>query len=203
MISVFLADVNKIKTLPNALFEEKMPKRFKKSKRFKNENDRLLCLGAGYLLWDILHINEGEIFYGEHEKPYTKDTQFSLSHSEKYSALAYHKDKSTEIGMDIEKVCEIAENVQKRVFSPAEIKWAKENEHGFVVLWTIKESVMKANGKGLSLGALSIDALSLINEKAIQIEGKSYYAKYKIYGDYVISVCAEKSFDEIEIVEID
>ena len=91
-----------------------MPKRFAKANAYKQEKDRLLCLGGTILMADIVGItNESDICFNSSGKPFANGfPEFNISHSGDVCVLAVGDGP---VGIDIEKAdCEnltIAENV--------------------------------------------------------------------------------------------
>lgn len=89
----------------------------------------------------------------------TDDYYFSISHSNNYVAVAIAR--SREVGIDIELIkydlitLQGNLNIAKRFFAPLEYKDLvgipidKQNSH-FCMLWTLKESYIKALGAGLT-----------------------------------------------------
>lgn len=76
---------------------------------------------------------------------------FNLSHAGDYAVCAV---SNVPVGIDIEGRHQINEKVMKKCFSEKEKNWVNENEEKkqerFFRLWTAKEAVSKATGKGLS-----------------------------------------------------
>ena len=132
--------------------------RIKKASRFKNEADFNRSICSEMLLNEtVKDIFPGiktplELFYDEKGKPHYngKDgftLHFSLSHSGDYAACII---SDVPCGVDIECIREKdITSLAKRVFSPAESKKITARE--FYETWTVKESVLKALGTGLSL----------------------------------------------------
>jgi 4'-phosphopantetheinyl transferase len=97
--------------------------------------------------------------YTEHNKVFLADTtsaiQFNLSHSADKAVIAINK--HFPIGIDIEKIqAKSFLAIAKRFFSPeeyAELSQLPDNEasSAFFCLWSRKEAVVKAVGKGLSI----------------------------------------------------
>ena len=66
-----------------------LPERMEKAGRFRFERDRLLCVGAGFLLLEALGLrDESALRYGENGKPYLPGgPAFNLSHSGNSSSI--------------------------------------------------------------------------------------------------------------------
>jgi len=171
-----------------------LPARYERALKYAHEDDRKRCLAAGLLL--IRHLNiqdEGKILYGQFGKPYLADgPEFNLAHSGDWVVLAV---SDVPVGIDIERIGN--RNVKKlaRSFPEAEFGWLQEGENPserFYTLWTMKESVMKATGRGLNLDPRSFSVMPALEGENIKIEGKAFYPESFTFDDYVLSVCREE-----------
>ena len=177
--------------------------------RCKNKADRLRTLLAGVLLSFGLE-NEG-LCYDEVEfsvmqggKPYIvshPEVYFSLSHSGKYAVCAIADEN---IGVDIENKgrkllldCnqEKLVSVVKKIFSEEEYKvynkCSKEEQiEFFLKLWTRKEAVSKAVGKGLAMDFSKI------------CEPDEKFLSFWLDEEYYISVYSENGKLQKEDVNI-
>ncbi len=140
-----------------------------KQRRLRLERDRHTCLVTRALVRTSLSRYadvrpEAWIFdHNEHGRPYLaagqceRDLRFNLSHSRGLVACAVALDR--DVGVDVEYIkregatLEIAE----RYFSPAELRSlralpAPARRDRFFQYWTLKESYIKARGRGLALG---------------------------------------------------
>ncbi len=179
------ADEEKVKTV--------LPKRYERAGRFADGEDRLRCLAGGILL--IRHLgleNEDKLLYGEFGKPYLAEgPQFNLAHSGDWAVLAI-SDKP--VGIDIEHIG--SRNVRKlaRSFPAEEFDWMQSEDalERFYMLWTMKESVMKASGRGLNLDPRSFSVLPAIEGNNLEIDGAAWYPESFVFDDYVIAVCSSQ-----------
>lgn len=92
-----------------------------------------------------------EILRDEMGKPYLKDCHlhFNVSHSGEYLAIAVSK---SPVGIDIQKRKDIKEGMYRKVVQPQEaVLIEQDKENDFLRLWTLKESFVKAEGKGLRI----------------------------------------------------
>ena len=103
-----------------------MPERAEKAGRFHLEGDRLLCLGAGYLMMHALGIrSESEIRLGGYGKPYAPGyPPFSISHSGDWCILA--SGAGRDIGVDIEALRQSHLDLAPAVYTPRELAWMAE-----------------------------------------------------------------------------
>ncbi len=91
--------------------------------------------------------------YNEYDRPYLNSfTDFNISHSESYVICAIGKD--LRLGVDIEKIQKMDFTDFKNVMTIEqwqEIKQDRSPNRAFFNYWTIKESVIKADSRGLSI----------------------------------------------------
>lgn len=103
-----------------------------------------------------------------HGRPECSGTQrgwFNVSHAAGGIAIALVEQPEpagVRVGVDVEPVGAGAhEDVARLLFGPAELDWLAALEptqraHGFLALWTLREAVAKADGRGLSLDVSNI-----------------------------------------------
>ena len=134
---------------------KKMPaSRREKIDKYRFEKDKRLSLGAGILIQIGLTragADEISIRYGEHGKPYLADNEdifFNVSHSGTFSVCAVSCQPT---GTDVEVIRKFDERLKSYVFNHP-----PQTDADCTRLWTIKESVMKYLGTGVSLGAKNI-----------------------------------------------
>lgn len=95
----------------------------------------------------------------QYGKPYLKGfpkIEFNISHCKNMVACVISQNGA--VGIDVEKKRDYHENITKRVFTEEEAKWFQEKEiidkdkkEAFFQIWTLKESYIKAKGKGLAM----------------------------------------------------
>lgn len=159
--------------MPEEALRSLFPERFARAMRFRQRSDRLRCLGAGYLLHQVLGIPEAVLCTNAYGKPYVPDRpgDFSLSHGGDLIVLAV-ADRA--VGVDVEPLGRRHGDIAKRVFKPEEIEWMNagdDPDRRFFELWTLKEAVMKAEGKGLSLSPETFSVLPALSNAPIRSEG--------------------------------
>lgn len=176
----------------------------KKIKRFVKYEDSLRALIAEVLIRKIimlkLKISNDEIFFKstEYGKPYLEGYDkfhFNISHSGNWVVCAV-SDKP--VGIDVEKIKDLNIKIADRFFSKEEVEdlyKRKESERlkYFFDLWTLKESYIKADGRGLNI---PLDSFSFkIKNDEINIDTQNnlkncFFKRYKIDGYYRLSVCS-------------
>ncbi|KAB2393412.1 4'-phosphopantetheinyl transferase superfamily protein [Bacillus cereus] len=123
---------------------------------------------------------------------------FNISHSEDWIVCVVD---GKAVGIDIEKVGSIEYENIIQFFSDEEQKVLNskeptEKEEYFYDLWTLKESYVKAIGKGLSI---PLDSFGIIKTgKNIKVETnnmnfKCFFRQYELDANYKLSVCAESN----------
>lgn len=175
---------------------------------FKRNEDRLLKLTSLLLLKEALLNNNQfqyqlqDLKYTPAGKPYFDDApfDFSISHSEGYAIVAFST--NCLIGIDIEKVIAL-DLIDFNNFFSSEI-WEDINAStdvkvSFYNYWTLVESAVKADGRGLSL--VSNDQIKIINRQAF-IDGIRWYSDhYLIDPSYSCCLTSQKQ-QKVKLYEI-
>ena len=164
--------------------------RIEKANKYRQENDKLLSLGAGFLISKFAGKNE--LISNNNGKLYIKDgCYFNVSHSGKYAVIAVSED--SEIGVDIQKIDE--NNLKPIHYVTNESLPLNE----MFCLWSNKESLIKCLGNNMSIikdvPGLPLKGLrTYLNEK--------FYTDSTVFEGYSISVTlkGEEPF-EIELKE--
>ena len=166
--------------------------RREKMESYKDENDKLLSLGAAYFIHKYL---KDEIYYNEYNKPYSKNGFFNISHSSNYVVFIMC---DYECGIDIEKRDKLNFKLVDYSFNN-EIKSKIDSIDSFNKYWTLKEALAKSTGYGLS-----IDEIKNIpsEEGLIYYKNKYYITKsIDLYG-YKIGISIETKEDyTLELIE--
>ncbi len=178
----------------------------KKILRFKRYEDALRGLTSNILLRFIIATSLNKkndsiyIYNNEYGKPYIREVDnfnFNLSHSGDWVVCAVN---NVTIGIDIEKIHDVDLNLSARFFSEEEHSYLVSLENtkrreAFFDFWTLKESYIKADGRGLSIP---------LNSFSFKIEGDyisftttnelkdCYFKQYYIDKEYKMSVCSLK-----------
>ena len=134
------------------------PQRQERAQRLQPAARRESLL-AGLLLRGALGVTrDDQLRAGPWGKPFlTGDgPQFNLAHSGAWVVLAVG-DRA--LGVDVEHPRPLSPALIRRQFSPAEQAWAGTDPEKLLALWTARESVMKATGRGITLAAEALDLL--------------------------------------------
>lgn len=159
----------------------------------KQEKDRYLSLISGELL-DLglkeYGLNEIDMDYnisshGKAQFLNYPDIKFNISHSGDFAVCVF---SDSEIGVDIEKIdrSRDIERFMKRYYSENEYKFvinSKDAYAAFFMIWTRKESYLKAKGTGITVRLKDIEVL------ADKKDG--FYFNSFIYEDMYITVCSK------------
>lgn len=164
--------------------------------RFITSRAALRILSGKYLNINSLDIEFG---IGPNKKPFLRNNttgrqlHYNTTHSENYILLAF---ANTELGIDIEKTDESFDywEIINTNFSKEEIFFIKKAENPkttFYLLWTRKEALAKATGKGLpdDLSLLpSLDGTHTLNNEKGGFSGPWIISSFKIGNDFIGSV---------------
>ncbi len=207
-----LADERLYRSLYAAASEE----RRQKTDRYRFLKDRMLSLGTEGLLFYALG-KAGRDYravscrYGEHQKPYLSDADgffFNFSHAGEYAMLAV---SDAEVGCDVEKIRPVDPGLFARVLTTDEhaaLTAAPKAERDalFFRYWVLKESCMKALGKGLLLDprSFSLTLAPAIRASGAGVSGPLAFAD-GAFSDYRYAVCrfGEDIRIQTEIVPIE
>jgi 4'-phosphopantetheinyl transferase len=155
-----------------------------RAERFVFERDRHRYVTARGRMREILARLLGarptdlRFAYSSHGKPsLPTEVHFNLSHSDALAALGVSR--THELGVDVEHVRPLKEDIAERFFSRAEVAALRAMpEHAqldaFYRCWTRKEAVVKAIGEGLSRPLDSFDVtLDADAARLSRMEGES------------------------------
>lgn len=172
------------------------------SKKVFNK-DKITCLLSEIILKKVLKkhysidIADYTLIKNDYGKPYILEIDnlhFNISHSGHWIMCVI---SSKPVGVDIEKIIDVDYSIIGRYFSLEEINHfnklkEEEKKSYFFDLWTLKESYIKAIGKGLSV---PLDSFSIIKTSNIVVlkpnENTLYlFKQYDIDPEYKMSVCS-------------
>ena len=148
---------------------------------------------------DLLRVALGlealpELMTNEYGKPFLLGgPQFSLSHTRGAVAAAIG---TGPVGVDVERIRPIREDLPRRVLSPAELSWFRERggrPEDFFTLWTLKESYYKYLGTGLR---------GYPNGTAFYLEGETWRLRgadltFCVHkkGELLLALCGEEQLE--------
>ena len=161
-MKVYAADVSGLADAERfqQLYRQVSAARRAKVDRIRLEKDKCLSLGAGALLEAALAaegVSDFTMTCGHNGKPrlaHTQNIHFSLSHSGTKVMCAV---SDSDIGCDVERVAEIDMQIARRFFCAGEYESLmqcgddEKRKILFFRYWTLKESFLKATGRGFQL----------------------------------------------------
>ena len=209
MISTYYMDVTQLEE--EKLYEEKFrslsPYRRQKIQILKHHKDKCRSLGAGIVLDYALQqygLRERHMDYaiGQWGKPFFKEypqLHFSLSHSGDYAICSIGK---TPVGNDIEGIKSGHLKVADRFYTPKEREWMYEAVTGPEIekrmfrIWTVKESFLKATGRGMSFSLLDFSVLfgeqGVVTVEQTLEEASFHGREYRQIPGYCVCVCCHQ-----------
>lgn len=180
--------------------------------KYKKDRDKKLLVKVllRKKLADYLNIDHKDVVVDrdDHCRPFLKNKgekvrDFNLSYSGEWIILAI-SDKNR-VGVDVEKYKNIDfEEVIKDHFAPEEIDYINKNRkvslYRFYQLWTLKEALLKAVGKGLATeGPLSRVCFEISGDNIKLRSGNNGDWQFKLLdleGYYQLSVCFNSKEDD-------
>lgn len=205
MINVHAVNVNH--RLGESTFEHLMlyikPERQARIRTFHRLEDAQRILIADILLRIVicseLGIKNKDIVFDKNEygKPFLENNHsfyFNISHAGDWVVCATH---SSPVGIDIEQIQPISFDIAKRFFSEKEYIDLMNIDDSqrlsyFYELWTLKESYVKAAGKGLFIPLSSFSIRLNNNYIGIETENKfsdCFFKQYSIDSNHKLAVC--------------
>lgn len=152
----------------------------------------VLCKDYGYTNADI-HFEHNE--YGKPRVAGDSDFSFNISHSGCWVMMIWGQGV---LGIDVEQIKPIDLSIARRFFSMEETDALMQKDDGekmdyFYTLWTLKESYIKAAGKGLSI---PLDSFSIVDNGAGTFELKPDKASvrfhtFELEHGYKAAACTE------------
>jgi 4'-phosphopantetheinyl transferase len=176
------------------------PVRRQKAESYKKEEDKCMSLAAYFLLLYGLERKRHKYTdlspsYNSWGKPYftrSCGVHFNLSHSGCAVACALSEDA---VGVDIQGILRIKDSVLKKVCSDEErwrIKVSINPEIDFTRLWTMKESYLKAVGKGITE---PLAGVNFMDDSKTDAYRDGYFLSTCITEDYAVTVCCREKAD--------
>lgn len=187
-----------------ALFQTLSPERQDYVSKFRRASDYQRSVLGDAMVHRTLREKLGqgrtniELVRNAYGKPFLKDHEglhFNVSHSGQWIVCAVGREP---VGIDVEKMEAVDMDIAKRFFHKTEFnalinRDASARVSHFFDLWTLKESYIKAVGKGLHL-PLDSFALELLGGEWAPVVGESgetyYFRQYAIEEGYKLSVCS-------------
>lgn len=189
-----------------------------KIQNMRDQKTKMCSLSAGSLLHFALCRELGllmdsagpfSIGYQEGGKPFLKEHPgvfFNLSHSGEYVCCAIGREP---VGVDIQRHIRVKEGLAERFFTKEDKKRlaeCKEQERKllFFRMWSIKESYIKLNGKGLSQGldSFEIDWENRAVLKKDKKEPAAFFEEKDLLPGYSLCLCSESAGQKVIWMEL-
>jgi 4'-phosphopantetheinyl transferase len=187
VIDVFFIDVNVPDDVVAALAQLLTDEERARADRYRFDDDRRRSIVARAATRRILSRLAGAaprdllIVEGEHGKPELagRVIEFNASHSGDLVALAFARE--TAVGIDVERrrVLHDPLAIARRFFSERELAFisaAGDAAAAFFTVWTAKEAIVKASGKGIGAGDLRGFTVPFGETRLTQVTGNSSVA---------------------------
>lgn len=165
MIDICFIDVNVPRDVVDVLSTLLMDAERERANRYRFDDDRRRSIVARAATRRLLGRYLGAdprgltIVEGEHGKPAlaNREIEFNTSHSGDLVALAFAS--TTPVGIDVERQRTLHNPLAlaRRFFSPDELTFVTASadvSEAFLAVWTAKEAIVKANGKGIGASDL-------------------------------------------------
>ena len=125
---------------------------------------------------------------------------FNISHSDQYAVCAFSKKYS--LGIDIEKIKPISLEFLQHFFNQDEWTDMQKNENSqeqFYRLWTKKEAVVKADGRGLNI---PLKEIIIRNNQGFVERVKWFLQEIPLDQNYIMHVATNEPIREYQRVKI-
>jgi 4'-phosphopantetheinyl transferase len=131
--------------------------------------------------------------------PPIKNFNFNLSHSGDYLVIAIN---NYPIGVDIERIKPLDIKIATNCFTKQELGYLnsrrKNQLERFYQMWVLKESFLKATGRGLSYPLKKVNFKYDNNGKNLilrpkNVKGKWFFRIYEIDKNYKMAICSRKN----------
>ncbi len=176
----------------------------KRIKKYRRKDDRKRALLGAVLIRSVLRdrtgLKDGRLILSRDAcgKPFLaggEGIHFNLSHSGKWVVCIID---SFQTGVDVQEMRPIDIQLGKRFFSASEYEaltaLPKERQlDGFYELWTLKESYMKAVGKGLGIPSASFSIAWEQGEIKLKTRRreKFFFRQYQLEKGYKLAACSK------------
>lgn len=185
--------------LPEVLRDRHFRYRFWKDRAANLYSKILLIAGLQKLGYDYSSLEN--LSYNEYGRPHLPgDLDFNISHSGDFILCAVGK--GIKLGIDIEKIRPVDFEDFENLMTASQwniIKSSANPLKAFFRFWAIKESIIKADGRGLSVPLNDID----ISEHMAYYENKWYLMELDFHEDYCANFASNFENPAINLEYVD
>jgi len=209
MVNVFHNAINAPFSIKKwGFYFQQMPEDIKERiRRYRKEENKYQLLIGRLLLKEGMRelgfkdFDLQDLHYNEHNCPLWKPSiNFNIAHSGNIVTCAFSK--TTAVGLDVEKIRKINLTDFDYILNDLDqqnIKKAPNAYQAFFKIWTIKEAVTKAIGKGLAIDVQQI----YIFEEYAELDGqKWHYKALNLAEDFAAHIVSEKTLNQLELKEL-
>jgi len=209
MIQVYYAYSSILQNVDNDnLISKLSPEIIMKSSRLKRQEDKNILLISNMLLLNALYENGynsnlGDLQYSKTGRPSFPGSlfDFNISHTDNCAVVVFSS--NYRVGIDIERIIEIDFSDFKDYFSIEQWKdiySAEDKLNRFYYYWTLIESGVKADGRGLSL----ITEKNIKMSNSILLIGNVIWYYKHFSFDQLISCCitSDQRINSIELKHV-
>ena len=184
-----------------------------RGERKKNEtlNGRVLLKDAVFNEYGV-STDDLDIENSEHGKPYfvqRRDIHFNISHSGCYVAAAVGE---YPLGVDVQIVREVKQSLIEKLCDDNEkrfIEQSGDKDKAFITLWALKESYIKAIGRGMSypMNRIHFDIKNFDTEAFGEFSDCEGYYYVRAFEDFVLAVCvlgdiSDNECEKLRVIKI-
>jgi 4'-phosphopantetheinyl transferase len=215
MVKIFIINTGRLsESQKRKLIMEASPNKRKRYENLTNKDHIYPSLMGDYATRKLInqlynYSFEDLIFdYNIHGKPYLKklpDIHFNVSHSGEWVVIAF---SNYRIGVDVERIRKVNLTIMSNYFTKLEQSFINRECDGqinrFFIIWTLKESFIKAIGKGFSY---PIETFCVISCQLQSILGNAimdeFMFKYLTFKKaYSLAICCNKLETELNITSL-
>jgi 4'-phosphopantetheinyl transferase len=177
-----------------------------KVERFHRKQDQdASILGKVLLAQGLVSLRHNKslikkLAYTEHKRPHIEGLalDFNITHSHPCVATAIST--ACRVGIDVEAMRPIEEFAFEQFFCAEELDWMGDDIERFYTLWTRKESVIKAAGKGVYH---DLPAINILGDSC-EVDGVTYFVTPLDLGDGLKAALATTDNSiEVNVVEFE
>ncbi len=174
-------------------FSQVDPEKQARLKSLRREEDRVRSICADHLARTMLAphcaLPPERIRFrrGENGKPFVQDFDvfYNVSHSGNFAACAVH---CSPVGIDIEALRSIRPELIRRVCSPEELEFVREDSQRFLSVWTAKEAYLKFTGEGI---ATDLRRIVVVREGALCKTVQGIPLHHWLAEEYALSIVCQ------------
>ena len=183
-----------------------------KINQYNNYEDKVLRLAGKLLLQEAFKgidiankLSLSDILLNDNGKPVTANHSIYFNTAYSGNIAIFIINTSGETGIDIEKIITADLSLYQDYFTLKEwnsiisINDSLTINYQFFHLWTRKEAILKASGKGLLYALNTIEVL----DSTVNLNNKSYYLQtINLHKEYICHIATEELCEEVSIIEI-